>query len=320
MRIVLATRPGRLSDALLAEPPDGAELVPLGASPLAIDERAEALCVGGPLPVPFREVLDAFPRVRWIHAASAGVDRFLVPELLDRADIIVTNASDAHALPMAEFVVAAILSAAKDLPTYVRNHDGRVWPPTDRRPAHQTIRGATVVILGPGRIGREVARMARGLGMRVIAVRRRPELLGDADETVGPAELSRVAARADYLVVTAALTSETRGIVSRAVIGALPGHAWVVNVGRGAIVDQAALMEAIRGGRIGGAVLDALWEEPLPADSPWWDLPNVLVTGHASAGRSPELLGKQVAHFRENVRRYQAGEPLLNAVDVRAGY
>lgn len=317
-RVIVATRPGRFRDAILAEPPLGARTVALGPSPIAPDPVAEVLVVGGE-PAPIAEILRAMLGLRWIHASSAGVERFLVPELVNRDDIVFTNSSGAHEGPMAEFVLAAVLSAAKRLPTHFSNQRAHAWAEGREHGRQRMVRGATVLILGPGRVGAEVARLARAIGMRVVAVRRSGLPLPAADATGGPEDLARLAAEADYLVVTAALTPETRGMVSRDILAALPPHAWVINVARGPVIDEQALRDALLTDGIAGAVLDTLWTEPLPPDSPWWDMRNVVITGHTSSG-SAHNLERTVGAFTANFERYRTGRPLLNIVDKRAGY
>jgi phosphoglycerate dehydrogenase-like enzyme len=318
LRVVVATRSGDFVSALTASAPAGVEIVPIRTPPV-LDDQAEVLVVGGATPAPMSEILRALPGVRWVHSTGAGVERYLVPELMDRDDVILTNSGGAHARPMAEFVMASIYAAAKQLPAYVRNHDQARWPGFNERPSHLRVRGSILLILGPGRIGTELARLAHGVGMRILAIRRRPEPLAEADETGQLKDLSLFARRADFLAITGALTPETRGCVSREVLAALPAHAWVINVARGDVIDEQALREAMTEKRIGGAVLDVVWQEPLPADSVWWRMPNVLVTGHASGG-SGWIVPEQVTHFLANLRRYRAFESLANVVDKRAGY
>src|SRR5439155_12287509 len=157
------------------------------------------------------------------------------------------------------------------------------------------------------------------VGMRVIAVRRSGGPVPSAARVVGPQALSDVAGEADYLVVAAPLTPATRGAVSRDVIARLKKSAWVINIARGPIIDEPALIDALGVGRIGGAALDTFDREPLPAESPLWKLPNVIITPHSS-NRSPKVRERTLALFVENVRRYKAGEPLLNQVNFEAGY
>ena len=193
------------------------------------------------------------------------------------------------------------------------------------------IRGRTAVIVGYGSIGREVARQLSALGMRIIAVKARPydrhdiafrvPGTGDPDGSiperiVADAALREAVREADVVVVTMPLTDASRGIVWAEVIAALPPRAWLINISRGPLVDEPALLEALRRGRLAGAVLDVFGQEPLPPDSPWWDAPNVIVTPHAS-GDTLRFLDELVV---ENVRRYLAGEPLLNQVDPERGY
>ena len=193
------------------------------------------------------------------------------------------------------------------------------------------VRDRRAVIAGYGAIGREVARQLSALGMRIVAVKPRPENRADTgyfvpgtgdpdgsipERIVGDALLAEVCRDADVLILTMPLTDASRGIISAAVIAALPAHAWLINVARGPLVDEPALLEALRGGRLAGAVLDVFAQEPLPADSPWWDQPNVIVTPHVS-GTSARYFDDLLV---ENLRRYLAGESLLNQIDPERGY
>jgi phosphoglycerate dehydrogenase-like enzyme len=188
-------------------------------------------------------------------------------------------------------------------------------------PRSSELRGATVVVVGIGSIGGEVARLAAAFGMRVIGVRRRSALPLPAGvaEIVPPERLADVVPEADYVVVAAPLTPATRGLVSREVIARMKPTGWVVNIARGAIVDEAALLEALKAKRIGGAAIDAWWTEPLPPESDWWTLPNVIATPHAS-NSSPMLQRRTLELFLENLRRWKAHEALINVVDLKAGY
>jgi phosphoglycerate dehydrogenase-like enzyme len=176
-----------------------------------------------------------------------------------------------------------------------------------------------MVVFGAGSIGGEVVRLAAAVGLRVIAVRRSGGAVPGAARVVTPDRLADVVAEADYLVVAAPLTSATRGAISRELIARLRPSAWIINIARGAIIDEPALIDALAAGRIGGAALDTFAREPLPADSPLWTLPNVVITPHTS-NSSPKVRERTLALFVENVRRYKAGEPLLNRVDWEAGY
>jgi phosphoglycerate dehydrogenase-like enzyme len=283
------------------------------------DTAADAeVALGAPHPDLIKEFLGRAPDLRWLHTVSAGVEHILIPEVTGRPGFTLTNNSGAFDVPIAEFVLATMLSAAKHLPDYQRmQHEAR-W---GREHTHTELRDATLVVLGLGSIGGEVARLASGFGMNVIGVRRRLDLarIPGVSRVVPPERLADLAAEADFIAVTAPLTPATRGLVSRQVIARMKPTAWIVNIARGAIVDEPALLEALREKRIGGAAIDAWWTEPLPAESEWWSLPNVIVTPHASHS-SPRVRERTLALFLENLRRWKAKEPLLNVVDLQAGY
>jgi phosphoglycerate dehydrogenase-like enzyme len=261
------------------------------------------------------KLLAAAPMLRWVHTPAAGVDRFLEMPELRRRKIILTNNSGSYDIQIAEHVMAFIFSAAKRLHLYRDQQSRAEW--TDQQ--HAELRGETVVVYGAGSIGGEVARLASAVGLKVIAVRRSGAAVPGASRVVAPDALTSAAAEADYLVVAAPLTPATRGAVSRPVIAAMKPTAWLVNIARGPIVDEPALIEALRAGKIGGAALDTFAKEPLPADSPLWAMPNVVITPHTS-NSSPKVRERTLALFVENVRRYKAGERLLNLVDWDRGY
>lgn len=255
------------------------------------------------------------PDLRWYHSIGAGVEDLVgIPELRERK-ITLTNNSGPYDIPIAEHVIATILASAKRLHVY-RDQQGRAeWKSHPQR----EVRDATLVVFGIGSIGAEVAKLASGVGMKVIGVRRRQGGVPGVSRIVPPEQLADVAAEADYLVLAAPLTDQTRGAVSREVIARMKPTAWIVNIARGAMLDEAALADAIKAGRLGGAALDALATEPLPKDSPLWALENVIITPHSS-NSSPRIRERSLALFRENLRRYKAKERLLNVVDLDAGY
>lgn len=317
MKIAIATRFGGEPEDFVHRFPD-VEFVVLadgGAVPPLPDVE---VCIGTN-PERLRAVLAVAPRLRWFHSVSAGVDRLVIPELVARDDVVLTNNTGAYDVPIAEFVLGMIFAAAKHIPAHLRDQREHRWPRGAEAGEHAELRGATLVVVGLGSIGGEVARLASALGMRVVGVRRRGGAHPNAETVITPDRLAAVARQADYLAVTAALTPETRGLVSREVLAAMKPTAWLVNIARGAIVDEAALLEALREHRIAGAAIDAWWEEPLPASSPWWDLDNVIVTPHHS-NSSPRLRERTLELFGENLRRFRAGESLLNVVDKRLGY
>jgi phosphoglycerate dehydrogenase-like enzyme len=273
------------------------------------------------------------PSLRWLQVMSAGVERLVGPDTPAwPAGIALTNARGVYAVPIGQYTIAAILRVAERMDARRRQQELGRWPESEAGLTGVLIRGLTLVIVGYGGIGREIARLADAHGMRVIAVKadpasrnddgfRRPGT-GDPDASipqriVGLAELPGVAAEADFVSVTLPLTRSSRGVVSREVIAALPGHAWLISTGRGPVVDEAALDEALAAERIGGAVLDVFGEEPLPPTSSLWRRPNVVITPHVSGLGAPDELRDLVT---DNLRRFVAGEPLRNQVDTERGY
>jgi len=306
------------ADTLRAALPDD-RIVAVQGDELGPATDAEA-AFGGFSADRLRTVLAGAPKLRWVHTFSAGVDRH-VPAMASYEHVILTNNSGAFDVPIAEHVIAMIFAAAKRVPEHLAAQGRREW---QREVPHAEVRDATLVILGMGSIGGELARLAGALGMRVVGVRRDPTHRGasptpSVDRIVPPGLFVEVAREADYLAVTAALTPQTRGMVSAEVLAALKPTAWVINIARGAIVDEAALAAALTERRIGGAALDVFETEPLPAESPLWSLDNAILTPHVS-NSSPRVRERSLALVAENVRRYKAGEPLLNQVDRRVGY
>jgi phosphoglycerate dehydrogenase-like enzyme len=288
----------------------------------ALLDRAEVLFgVPGDSADALAALVTGLPGLRWVHATSAGAGEQvrkagLPPEALKR--VAITTSSGVHAVPLAEFAVLGLLAMAKELPRLVDEQRAKAWPEV-RRPLRE-LSGQTLFLVGLGEIGREVARLGRALGMRTVGFRRTegppPE---GVDEVHGPGRLAELAGRADALVVSLPLTEQTAGLVDRATIERLPASCIFVNVGRGGVVDEPALIEALRDRRIAGAVLDVFATEPLPADSPLWTLPNVLVTPHAAAlsARENERI---VELFVDNLRRYLDGRRLRNVVEPGVYY
>lgn len=271
--------------------------------------------------------LSKVPSLRWLQVRSAGVNH-MAADPPWRKGLTVTNSKGVYAIPIGEYVTGMVLRINQPA-AWGTDQAAHVWPPDE--PLISIIRGRTAVIAGYGSIGREVARQLAALGMRIIAVKARPDVLHDSsyripgtgdpdgsipERIVGMDGIVEATRDADVLVVTMPLTDTSRGIVGREVIAALPPTAWLINVSRGALVDETALLEALRSGQIAGAVLDVFAQEPLPPDSPWWDAPHVIVTPHAS-GVTLQFFDDLVV---ENVRRYLVGEPLLNLVDPERGY
>ena len=285
-------------------------------------DRAEVLFgVPGDSADDLARVVTDLPKLRWVHATSAGAGEQvrkagLPPEALER--VAVTTSSGVHAVPLAEFAILGLLAVAKELPRFMEDQRARAWPEI-RRPLRE-LDGQTLFLVGLGDIGRETARLGKALGMRTVGFRRTegppPE---HVDEVHGPMRLAELAGRADAMVVSLPLTDQTAGLIDRATIEALPPSCIFVNIGRGGVVNEPALVDALRERRIAGAVLDVFATEPLPDSSPLWSLPNVLVTPHAAAlsARENERI---VDLFVDNLRRYLDGRPLRNVVEPGVYY
>jgi phosphoglycerate dehydrogenase-like enzyme len=285
----------------------------------------------GPLPAPvFDRLLARCPNLRWVHSATAGVERVLTPAALERG-LTITNARGVFSRPIAEFVMLMVLAVARHLPELLELQRERTWQPLEAR----ELRDVTVGIVGLGSIGRAVAALASGFGCRVVATRRRMgegfkggtaddgEPLPAVDEArsrILPADgLPELLATSDFVVLALPLTTETEDLIDDAALAAMKPGAWLINVARGRLVDDRALLRALRQGRIGGAVLDAFRDEPLPPDSPFYDLENVIITPHTSWS-SGRVLDRSIELFCENLRRFRTGEPLRNVVDPGVGY
>lgn len=239
--------------------------------------------------------------VRWIHTLAAGVET-LPFDLLRRSDIVVTNSRGLYADALGEFAIAAMSWFAKDLRRMNRNQEQRTWEPY----TVERLEGRTVGIIGYGGVGEAVGRRATAMGMHVLPVRRRQEF--------GEPTIDDVIAQSDYLVLTLPLTPGTRRLITRDRIQAMKPTAVLINLGRGATVDEDALVDSLRERRIKGAALDVFETEPLPADHPLWTLDNVLISPHtADHTEDAHLVAMQF--FLENLRRFRAGESLHNVVD-----
>jgi len=307
----------------------GARLVTLSREGLAdgpIDD-AEVLLLGWLTRDALDRLLARAPRIAWIHSASAGVEHVLRSAARDRG-VVITNARGVFSEPIAEYVVMMILAVSRRLPQLLELQRERTWQPLEGT----EMRDLTVGVVGLGSIGRSVAARAASFGSRVVATRRHAATgstggAGSAAETVppgvevigGPEALPGLLGQADFIVLAAPLTRETENLIdARALAGVKPG-AWLINVARGALVDDRALLRALRDGPLGGAVLDTFREEPLQSSSPFYDLPNVIVTPQ-TAWSSGRVLDRSVELFCQNLVRYVAGQPLENVVDPGAGY
>ncbi len=264
-----------------------------------------------------QQVFALTPRARWVHSRSAGLDTLLFPALVD-SPVPLTNSSGVYSRSLGEFVAAGVLFFAKDLHRMQRNQAAGRWEQFDVEMAHEKTMG----IVGYGDIGRSAAHLAKALGMRVIALRRRPEQSqGDplVDEALGTDRLLELMARSDYVVVAAPLTPDTRGLVSADAIAAMKPTGVMINVGRGAVIDEPALIDALRQKRIRGAALDVYAQEPLPAGHPMYGLDNLLLSPHC-ADHTQTWIDDGMRFFIGNLERFLKGEPLQNVVEKRLGY
>jgi len=256
--------------------------------------------------------------VRWVHVPSAGLDQILFPALT-RSPVVLTHAHGDFSRILAEFVMSAVLFFAKDLRRMLRSQAAARWDPFDVDELHGRVMG----IVGYGDIGAAVAERARAFGMPVLALRRRPELSRDdprIQEALPVTARLELMRRSDYVVIAAPLTPETHGLVGTAEIEAMRPTAVLVNVGRGAVVDEPALVRALEQGRIRGAALDVFEEEPLPGGHPFYRLENVLLSPHC-ADHTAGWRDGLVDRFLENLRRFRGGEALANVVtDKERGY
>jgi phosphoglycerate dehydrogenase-like enzyme len=258
---------------------------------------AEVIVVAPRQGAMLRELWPDAKRVRWVHALAAGVESLVFPEL----DVTLTNSRGIFADALGEWAMAAILFFAKDLRRLVRNQDAAKWAPFNV----SRVEGATIGIVGFGSIGRAVARRAEALGMRVVATRATPldELLGTAD----------------YVVISTPLTPETQHLIGARELALMKSNAVLINIGRGAVVEEEPLIDALRAGRIRGAALDVFESEPLAAGHPFWSMENVLLSPHC-ADHTDDAHDLTMQFFLENLRRFENGEALVNVVDKAKGY
>jgi D-2-hydroxyacid dehydrogenase (NADP+) len=267
-------------------------------------------------PLSFRELIDRMPGLRWIHSTGAGIESFASPELQARG-VLVTNSSGVYAPAMAEYALAGMVFIARDLPRLIEQQKQRRW---NHEPVSGTeLYGKRVGIVGYGATGRYLATVCKALGMEVWATKRKPIVTAGepVDRLLGTEGLPRLLGACDYVVLTASLNSTTRHLLGDAEFHAMKHGVGLVNIARGGLVDQEALLAALADDRVRGAVLDVVEPEPLPPESPFWTHPHVLVTSHISGG-SPEGWARSMDLFRRNLPRYLDGDlgDLGNLVDL----
>jgi phosphoglycerate dehydrogenase-like enzyme len=260
-------------------------------------------------------------QLRWVHSASAGIEANLFPALVE-SDVILTNSSGLHEICIPEHVLALVFAFARNLPAAFRLKQEQRWDRIEplRRGGIREVAGANLAILGAGPIGAALAGKAAALGLHVRVLRRNPgKPVAGAEQVVGPAALHELLGWAHYVVLAVPLTAQTRQLIGPAELRAMRSDAILINIARGDVVDQDALVAALREGVIAGAGLDVATPEPLPAGNPLWELPNVILTPHVSGylrGYFPGVL----AIFSDNLARFVAGTPLRNVVDKQLGY
>lgn len=266
--------------------------------------EADVMLVGAVSRELVEEVFRMAPRLKWVHVMWAGLDSLLFPALVE-SPVTLTNGRGVFARSLAEFVIAGMLWFAKDIRRMRRQQREQRW----EKFLVEELHGKQLGIIGHGSIGRAAAALATAFGMKVIGVGR----------TSPPEEFGEVIEKSEYILVSTPLTPETRGLVGEAEFRRMRPEAVLINVGRGPVVEEAALIAALREGRIRGAVLDVYDQEPLPPGHPFWSMENVLLSPHC-ADNTPTWLDEAMQLFLENFARYSAGEPLKNVVDKKAGY
>jgi phosphoglycerate dehydrogenase-like enzyme len=268
-----------------------------------------------------RELPDLAPNLRWMQCTSAGIGQAVRRYGYDTRlpGAVFTTASGVHVAPLAEFCLMAMLMHNKGAARIFRDQARKYWD----RYAGTDLRGRTLAIIGVGKIGAELARLAKAFGMMVLGAKRTVAGVDPAalhlDELFAPPDLHRMLPRAEYLVLAAPHTDETERLIGATELALLPEGAFLINIGRGATLDEPALIAALQSGHLGGAALDVFAAEPLPIDSPLWEMPNVLISPHSGSNSDREN-GRITELFCENLRRYLAGEPLLNVLNTETLY
>jgi phosphoglycerate dehydrogenase-like enzyme len=261
-------------------------------------------------------LVEQMPALRWLHIPRAGIDGSLVPAVMGR-DILLTNSAGVHAVPISEFVMLFALGHAKQAGRLRAMQAERRWG--ERELQLSELADKSMLIIGLGQIGQAIAARASAFGMRVVGSRRRAAPVPGVRHVVAGDGWRALLGEADYVVIAAPLTPETRGMFGAAELAAMRPDAYLINIARGEIVDESALIAALEREQIAGAGLDVFATEPLPEDSPLWSLPNVFATPHIS-WNSPEVRARTMVLFIDNLRRYVHGEPMMNIVDKHAGY
>ncbi len=261
-----------------------------------------------------RKMAFVAPRMKWLHVGGTGIDRLYPLEDLDPA-VILSNTPGLNSEMMADYTICALLMLTWDMPRVLRNQSERKW----ERWGSRRVQDQVLALIGVGDIGRPVARRAAALGLHVVGVRRNPAPVPGIDKIVGPDQLLTTLAEADFVVMAVPLTPETRGMIGTRELGVMKKTAYLINVSRGPVINQDALVQALKEERIAGAALDVFDQEPLPQESELWSLKNLIATPHISSW-STDYRARAAEIFRQNLERYLEGKPLLHVIDRRKGY
>ena len=266
-----------------------------------------------------RDLLAKAPNLKWFQQWGAGADWLLKYPDAAEHPFTLTNVSGIHAVPISEHILALMFAFARGLPGAMRDQMQREWRKPNERSVFE-LAGKTALLIGVGAIGERIAKLAAALGMRVWGVRRDPSKeVEHVEQMVVGDELHTLLPNADFVILTVPLTKETRHMMAADEFSAMKDSSYFINIGRGGTVNEADLIRALQEGQIAGAGLDVFEEEPLPEDSPLWEIKNVIVTAHYS-GDTPHYDARALEIFLENLRRYEAGEELTHVVDKRRGY
>jgi phosphoglycerate dehydrogenase-like enzyme len=283
--------------------------------PAGLLARTDVLYSNGRVPEP----QDA-PRLRWVQGHWAGVDHVIDAPLFAEGNVLLSTAAGVHAINMAEHALMMMLALAHRMPEFFDMMANKRWQREARPYMPMELRDASLGLIGYGAIGREIARMAQALGMRVSALRRSPSAeTHDGVSFYTRERLHELLGQSDFVVVVTPLTPDTRHMLDTRALAAMKPGSYLVNIGRGAVIDEAALIEALRAGPVAGAALDVFEVEPLPAESALWTLRNVILSPHVS-GITPRYEQRVMAIFADNLRRFLRGLPLTNQVDFTRGY
>lgn len=319
LTLLVLSNPAAKVLGLLEQLPETTDII-IGETPEAftsVAADADVILVRSPSRELARSVWAMSPRVRWVHSLSASVAHLLFPEFI-AGKAPLTNARGVYSRSLAEFVIAAAVFFAKDFRRLLRNQAAGRWEPFDS----EELYGKTLGIVGYGSIGRAVAEKARAFGMKIVAVHRRPELPSPGEPGTRLLPVSRLGellAVSDFVVVATPLTAETRGLIGEAELRMMKRSAVIMNVSRGPVIKETALVNALEQKRIRGAALDVFDTEPLPPNHPFYRLENVLLSPH-SADHVAGWEESSMQLFLDNFERFRRGEPLLNVVDRERGY